>query len=140
MGLDTHMGDMCPFNLAEKLERITERHPWYDQPSPWGPPIIPFEMVSVLSMSTAAQAGFAKREPTVGLFIDLEVRMLQGPLLVGREYTLEREIVGLSESRRTESYWTLTTVLDEGRAGAEVLLHHGVFKESYPDYPPERLP
>lgn len=140
MGLDTHMGDMYPFTLREKLAKITERHRWYDESSPWGPPIIPFEMVSVLTMSTAVQAGFAKREPSVGLFIDLEVRMLQGPLLVDREYTLERQIVGLSESRRTESYWTLTTVRDEGREVAEILLHQGVFKESYPDYPPERLP
>jgi hypothetical protein len=140
MDHDTHMGDMYPFTLADKLESITESSPWYRGDSPWGGPIIPFEMVSVLTMSTSPQAGFKRREPSVGLFIDLEVRMLAGPLLVGREYRLEREILALSESRRTESFWTSTTVFDsEQRAVAEVLLHEGVFKDSYPDYPADRL-
>jgi hypothetical protein len=140
MDHDTHMGNMYPFSLAQKLEHITEYSPWYRDGSPWGPPIIPFEMVSVLTMSTSPQAGFARREPSVGLFIDLEVRMLHGPLLVGEEYRLEREILAMSESRRTESFWTRTTVVDPtDRPVAEVVLHEGVFKDSYPDYPADRL-
>ncbi len=136
MGLDTHMGDLYPFTLAEKLDKITEPSPWYHDASPWGGPIIPTEMVSVLAMASSSQAGFQVRQPSVGLFIDLEIRMLHGPLFVGRPYQLEREIVALSESRRTESYWTLTTILDDSdTAVAEVLLHQGVFKDSYPDYP-----
>ena len=139
MGMDAHMGELYPFTLADKLEHITEPSPWYRDASPWGGPIIPTEMVSVLAMATSKQAGFQVRQPSVGLFIDLEIRMLAGPLFVGQPYHLEREIVALSESRRTESYWTLTTVLDrDDTAIAEVLLHQGVFKDSYPDYPTER--
>jgi hypothetical protein len=54
---------------------------------------------------------------------------------------VHREIVGLSQSRRTESYWTRSTLTDpaSGVAVAEVLLHSGVFKESYPGYPADRL-
>lgn len=141
MGADTHMGELYPFSLGDKLAAITEYSPWYDTDSPWGGPIIPFEMVSVLTMSTSHRAGFVRREPSIGLFLDLEVRMLAGPLFVGATYTLEREVVALGESRRTESYWTSTTVRDrDGAAVAEVLLHEGVFKESYPDYPTDRLP
>lgn len=135
MGLDTHMGNLYPFTLAEKLAAITEPSPWYHDASPWGGPIVPTEMVSVLALSTSGQSGFRVRQPSVGLFIDLEVRMLAGPLFVGRTYGLEREIVALSESRRTESYWTLTTVLDDDIPVAEVLLHQGVFKDSYPGHP-----
>lgn len=138
MDLDTHMGDLYPFTLADKLEAITEPSPWYQGASPWGGPIVPTEMVSVLAMATSHEAGFRVRQPSLGLFIDLEIRMLAGPLLVGHHYELEREIVALSESRRTESYWTLTTVLDESGPVAEVLLHQGVFKDSYPDYPVSR--
>jgi hypothetical protein len=138
MGMDTHMGELYPFSLADKLEHITESCAWYRDASPWGGPIIPTEMVSVLAMATSREAGFKVRQPSVGLFIDLEIRMLAGPLLVDRSYRLEREIVALSESRRTESYWTLTTVLDGDTAIAEVLLHQGVFKDSYPDYPAEQ--
>ena len=52
-----------------------------------------------------------------------------------------REVVGLSQSRRTESYWTRTTLTDAetGRPAASVLLHSGVFKDSYPGYPKDRL-
>jgi len=56
---------------------------------------------------------------------------------VGHTYRIDRGIVALSESRRTESYWTRTTLTDVATdvATAEVLLHQGVFKDSYPDYP-----
>ena len=54
---------------------------------------------------------------------------------------VRREIVGLSQSRRTESYWTRATLtdVDTGAAAAAVLLHSGVFKESFPGYPADRL-
>ncbi len=62
-------------------------------------------------------------------------------MFVDQKYTVAREIVGLSQSRRTESYWTKTTLgdVDTGRPVAVVLLHSGVFKESYPGYPKDRL-
>ncbi|GIT00907.1 MAG: hypothetical protein CM1200mP26_26190 [Acidimicrobiales bacterium] len=45
----------------------------------------------------------------------------------------------MGASRRTESYWTRTLLTDvtnpDGVPTAEVLLHHGVFKDSYPGYP-----
>ena len=83
----------------------------------------------------------AVRSPALGLFLDLEIRLLHGPVFVDQDYTIAREIVGLSQSRRTESYWTRTTLTDvsTGQATAEVLLHSGVFKESYPGYPKHRL-
>jgi hypothetical protein len=140
---DGSNGAGYPFSLAEKLDRITEPHPWYTPEggakSPWGVAVVPMEMVSVLAYKTPPR--FPVRTPYMGLFLDLEVRILDGPVRVDREYSLSREIVGLGQSRRTESYWTLTTVTDEetGRPTAEVLLHSGVFKESYPGYPAELL-
>ena len=72
-----------------------------------------------------------------GLFLDLEIRLVNGPVFVGQEYTLSREIVGVGQSRRTESYWTKTTLGDvvSGDPVAVVLLHSGVFKDSFPGYP-----
>jgi hypothetical protein len=62
-------------------------------------------------------------------------------VFVGQRYAVDREIVGLSQSRRTESYWTKTTLtdVDSAKTVAEVLLHSGVFKESYAGYPKEHL-
>lgn len=135
MTLDQPNGNLYPFSLAEKLERITERHPWYDDESPWGAPIVPFEMMSVLAFRRSPN--FPVRTPSLGLFLDLEVRMHAGPVLVGVPYRVVHELVGLSQSRRTESYWTRAslTSVDDGRLVASVLLHQGVFKDSYPGYP-----
>ena len=69
-------------------------------------------MVSVLAEYTGHLARFATKGPAVGLFADQEIRMIDGPLMVGRPYVLRREIVALSESRRTESYWVKTRIHD----------------------------
>jgi hypothetical protein len=136
-------GPGYPFSLAEKLERITEPHPWYTPDggadSPWGRAVLPIEMVSVLSAK--AGASWPVRGPALGLFLDLEIRLVAGPVFVDQTYSVEHEIVGLGQSRRTESYWTRTALTDTrtGRVAAVVLLHSGVFKESYGDYPKERL-
>ena len=67
--------------------------------------------------------------------------MVDGPLLVGETYRLKREVVALSQSRRVENYWVLTSFYDEAgdTLKAQMLLNHGVMKASYPDYPKERL-
>ncbi|HET6949467.1 MAG TPA: hypothetical protein VFI47_03770 [Acidimicrobiales bacterium] len=136
-------GPGYPFSLAEKLERITEPHPWYTPEggalSPWGRAVLPMEMMSVLSAK--AGAAWPVRGPALGLFLDLEIRLVEGPVFVGQTYGVESEIVGLGQSRRTESYWTRTTLTDTstGRVAARVLLHSGVFKQSYAGYPRERL-
>ncbi len=138
---DHNYGAMYPFTLAQKLEAITELVSWFTpeegSDSPWGAAVVPYEMYSVLANSGSGKSGFVTRQPSVGLFIDLEVRALGTPILVGREYRVEREIVALGESRRTESYWVSNNLIDTttNEPAANVLLHSGVFKDSYPNYP-----
>lgn len=143
MGPDQHMGDLYPFSLADKLKVITETHPMYSdaKASPWGRPVIPLEMVSVLANYSSHGARFPVKSPSIGLFADLEIRMFDGPLFVDEEYLLRREIVALSESRRVENYWVRTRIFDAaGKVQkAEMLLNHGVMKASYPHYPAGRL-
>lgn len=140
---DESNGPLYPFSQAEKVAKITERTDWYtpegNGSNPWGRPIVPFEMLSVLANKSGR--GFPTRGPALGLFLDLEVRMVAGPVFADQEYALRRKVVGLSQSKRTESYWTETTVSDPatGTLVAVVLLHQGVFKESYAEYPRDRL-
>lgn len=132
-------GNGYPFSLSQKLAKITEPHPWYTKEqgadSPWGRAILPTEMISVLAHKSGPN--WPVRHPVLGLFLDMEIRLLAGPIFVGQQYALTRELVGLSQSRRTESYWTRTTITDAttGAKAAEVLLHSGVFKDSYAGYP-----
>ena len=137
MGFDEHNGPLYPFTLQQKLDRITEPSHWYaaDGHSPWGAPIVPTEMLSVLAHKAGPHLPI--RRPSVGLFIDLEVRYIDGPVFVGRSYRLDHQVVGLGQSRRVESWWTETTLTDveTGVHAATVLLHQGVFKASYDAYP-----
>lgn len=138
MDPDQHMGALYPFSLNQKLERITESSHWYSdaKASPWGQPIIPLEMVSVLAQYTSAQAGWPVKGPAIGLFADQEIRMIEGPLFVGEDYLIRREITALSESRRTESYWVRTRIFDKAgkKQLAEMLLNHAILKDSYANY------
>jgi hypothetical protein len=145
MGRDQHMGDHYPFTLADKLRVITEPSPWYTSEgsaaSPWGRAIIPIEMISVLLGSSSAQSGFRSRGPAVGLFAGQQIRLIQGPLFVDHPYELEREIVALSESARTESAWIRTRVYDglSRTLVAEMILNSAVLKASYAAYESEAL-
>ena len=75
-------------------------------------------------------------------FIARECRsLLPDALFVGEEYVLERSVVAVGQSRKVESHWVDTTVRHaaSGEPAATVLLHSGVFKASYADYPADRL-
>jgi hypothetical protein len=143
MSQDRQLGGLYPFSLNEKLAVITENSPWYSDPeaSPWGRAIIPTEMVSALALSTLDEAGFPVKGPSVGLLADQEIRMIEGPLFVDEEYVLRREIVALSESRRTESYWFLTRIFDHTgkKQVAEMLVNSARLKASYAGYEAESV-
>jgi hypothetical protein len=138
MDPDQHMGALYPFSLKQKLERITENSPWYSDGSttPWGRAVIPLEMISVLAEYSSAKAKLPVKGPAVGLFADQEIRMVDGPLFVGEDYVLRREIVALSESKRVESYWVKTRIYDATGTTlkAEMLLNHASLKDSYAGY------
>jgi hypothetical protein len=139
MGFDEWNGNLYPFSLADKLRGITEPSPWYvpGEPSPWGRAVVPTEMLSVLAHKVGHH--LPVRGPSVGLFIDLEVKR-HAPVFVDEPYTLTHQVVCRGQSRRVESYWTRTTIVDSGaNTVCTVLLHQGVFKASFAEYPADRL-
>ena len=64
---------------------------------------------------------------------------VRGPLFVGQVYCLEREIVALGQSRRSEGYWVKTLVrdCDTNVVLAYTLLHQALMKDSFPGYAEE---
>jgi len=140
MAFDQHMGDLYPFSLAQKLAVITEPHPYYSiegaKDSPWEQAVIPMEMISVLTQYSSGASGYRSKGPAVGLFAGQEIKLIKGPLFVDHPYLLEREIIALSESRRTESNWIKTSVFDAETQElcAEVILNSATIKESYANY------
>jgi hypothetical protein len=142
MAFEQNMGELYPFSLRQKLQVITENSPLYTSTldNPFGRPIIPMEMLSVLFQYKAREDRLPTRGPAVGLFADQEIRLLNGPLFVDQDYELEREVVAMSGSRRTESLWVRTTVFDPAAAASPVatmLLNHAILKDSYARYAQE---
>jgi len=143
MDFDQNMGELYPFSLKDKLKVITETSPLYREEAaagnPWGRPVIPIEMLSVLFQYKSKEDGLPVRGPVVGLFADQEIKLLNGPLFAGEDYELEREVVALSGSRRTESLWLRTSVFGSKSASAiaTMLLNLATIKESYAPYSQE---
>lgn len=144
MDPEQHMGDLYPFSLSAKLRVITEPSPWYAaegaHASPWKRAVIPMEMVSVLLNYAKDPDAFPVRGPSIGLFADQEIRLIKGPVFVGETYEIDREIVALSGSRRTESMWVRTHVYLPGsdHIVARMLLNSASLKDSYANYEAER--
>ncbi len=139
MAFDQIMGDLYPFSLRQKLAVITENSPYYSgTDNPWGRAIIPMEMLSVLFQYRSKDDPLPTKGPAVGLFADQEIRLVKGPLFEGEDYEVEREVVALSGSRRTESAWARTRVFDKaGAVVATMLLNMATLKESYAPYEEE---
>ncbi len=74
------------------------------------------------------------------MFADQEIRLLDGPLFVGETYEIDREVVAISGSRRTESLWIRTRVFRPGGVQpiATMLLNQAIMKDSYIGYEDER--
>jgi len=132
---DRQMGRLYPFSLKEKLKVITEPSPWYTRrdgsASPWGRPIIPLEMISVLLRFEEDDHPFPLRSPGVDLFAAQEIRLLNGPLFTESDYDIQHEVVALGESRRTESVWIETQIFSPNseQPVATMLLDLARFKE-----------
>ncbi|WP_271079561.1 hypothetical protein [Aurantiacibacter sp. MUD61] len=129
MDLGTHMGALYPFTLADKLAVITEPNTRFNVE-------LPFEMISVLGNSKADVEAFPVRRPSVGLFADQEIRLHDGPLLVGETYEVEREVIARTGSRKTESLWVEYRIFrgEDAAPAATMLLNLASLKASYADY------
>jgi len=140
MDAKQHMGALYPFSLAQKLRRITEPCAFYSGSDHlWGRPVVPIEMVSVLMQYSARENSFKTRGPAVGLFADQEIRLFDGPVLVGEPYDVDRQVVALTGSRRTESVWVRSTLYASGtdHQVAAMLLNLATMKETYAPYAKE---
>jgi hypothetical protein len=132
------MGDLYPFSLEEKLRVITEPSAWYARAarSPWGPAVMPVEMISVLCQHIAAEDPFPVSNPVVGLFADQEIRLIDGPLFPDTNYEIEREVIALSATPKTESMWIRSRLFLPGGGApvAEMDLNQAFLKASSPLY------
>ncbi len=121
--------------MAERMKVITEPLEWYAKPSPWGGAIAtPATMVQLLySQSIATLRG--KLGQAVGLFGAIELRNINGPVMVEHLYRVGGSIVALGQSPKTEYMWFETALNEaDGKRVAEMRMLLRFMKASSPKY------
>jgi hypothetical protein len=121
--------------MSERMKVITEPLDWYFKPSPWGDAIAtPATMVQLLyAQSIATLRG--KLGQAVGLFGAIELRNINGPVLVEHPYRVGGSIVALGQSPRTEYMWFETALNEaDGKRVAEMRMLLRFMKASSPKY------
>jgi len=141
-----------PFTLSQKLECITEFHPWFTKEagaqSPWGRAVLPPECLNAVMLQGLEpsrwpdipedrwlQEAMGGHTP-VGLFGGCEVVIHSGPVFTGGEYELTRELVGKGETPRAEFDWVRTYLTDKGsgKLVAEMTLQSMYVKSTVEGY------
>lgn len=128
---------VCPPEEQERrLQVTTEPMDWYrGEGSPWGRP--PVMVAPLVQMLYARSVGTVRANiRAVGLFGAIEVRNVNGPALVGEEYTCTGEVIAVGQSPKTEYFWFETGLDDDGgRRVAEMRMLLRFMKASSELYP-----
>jgi len=149
---DKIIGPLFPFTHNEKLSIITEFHPWFSKEaghsSPWGRSILPPESLNQILLGVCGSSEGASwpnaadqwlleemngRTP-VALFGGCEVVLHKGPVFVGQEYEVTRELVGKGETPRAEFNWVRSVLRLKGSIVAEMTLQTMMLKSSFDGY------
>lgn len=121
----------------QRLSVSTEPMDWYSgENSPFdGTPVMIAPLVQLLYARSVAtlRGGIGQ---AVGLFGAIEVRNVNGPALVGKEYTCTGEVIAVGQSPKTEYMWFETGLEDDsGLRVAEMRMLLRWMKASSPLYP-----
>jgi hypothetical protein len=121
--------------MAERMKVITESMEWYTKPSPWGGAIAtPATMVQLLYSQSIATLR-SKLGRAVGLFGAIELRDINGPVMVEHPYRVGGSIVALGQSPKTEYMWFETALNEaDGKRVAEMRMLLRFMKASSPKY------
>ena len=116
-----------------RMAVITEQLPWYTAMSPWGGPIIsPAAMVSLLYSKPIAMIR-PRIGRAVGLFGAIELRNIDGPVFLDREYVVSGTVLARGQSPKTEYFWYETVLAEpDGRCIAGLLMQLRFMKASSP--------
>ena len=150
------IGDLFPFTPEQKLEVITEWHPWFGIASrhptkseqilsPWGDdrPIVPPEALNQIMLYTMPNSYWPtpsydvmpKGKTPVGLFGGCGIKLHNGPVFMNESYQIKRELIAKGETPRTEFRWIRTTLTDvSDNVVAEMILQDMMLKSTIEKY------
>jgi hypothetical protein len=118
-------------NLEAQLKVITEPLSCYSTTDEFGGRVLP--VTQILRAFDLAELTLVKavRQPYVGLYGAIEIEFMDGPVLSATEYMASGEIVGLSDSPKTEILWR-DMVLGTDKPVARMLKMDRLMKNSSP--------
>lgn len=130
----TTEGMVTSETVQQHLEYTTDPLDLYRE-SRWGRPIVPITSYVGLLYSQACRPLRSTLNNVVGLFGAIEIRNINGPLLVDEPYTLGGRVVATGQSPKTEYYWYETWADDaSGKRIAEHRMLSRFMKASSPLY------
>ncbi|MEX0784008.1 MAG: hypothetical protein WD557_15315 [Dehalococcoidia bacterium] len=126
---------VTPAAQAGRMQVITEKLEWYEGRSPWGGSVAtPAAMVQLLYAQSVGTLR-AEMGPAVGLFGAIELRNVNGPVIVGQDYEVTGHVVAIGQSPKTEYMWFETGASDaSGKRIAEMRMLLRWMKASSPKY------
>ena len=126
---------ITPDLVEQRLRVITEPMPWYSEATPWGG-IVPPAVVQVNALARPAYAYLdGRRAAAIGLYGAIELRNVNGPMLVGESYRGGGTLLAAGESPKTEYVWFDSWADDRsGKRIAEMRMLLRFMKASSPAY------
>lgn len=119
MAIDPTTAVYSQETLDSLMERITEPLEMH-RASKWGQSVVPLSGYVNVLYSQAISDLRRRITDVVGLFGAIEIRNINGPLLVDMEYRVAGRVVALGQSPKTEYFWYETWADDaDGRRVAE---------------------
>jgi hypothetical protein len=122
--------------MNQRLEVTTDPLPWYRGPSPWGGAVATTATL-VTAMMRPCYAYFEghMKSQAVGLYGAIELRNINGPVLVGKPYHAAGHLLSVGQSPKTEYLWLEAYMDDQGgRRTAEMRMMLRYMKASSPVY------
>ncbi len=118
--------------VDHQLRVITESHEYFERAEKFGQRALPNTQI-VRAFGPAEQAvGKRVMEPFVGLYGAIEVSFINGPVLEETDYESTCEVVGLSDSPKTEILWWESKLFKDGEPVARMLKMDRLLKNSSP--------
>lgn len=118
--------------LDRQLSVITENHSSFVEGDPSGQRVLPCTQIVRAFDPAEAELARLAIQPYVGLYGGIEIEYLAGPVLVETDYSATCELVGLSESPKTEILWRESHLERDGVRVARMLKMDRIMKNSSP--------
>lgn len=141
---DASVGDQFPEvevsvtqeEMDRRLEVTTDPLPWYRGDSPWEGAVATTNNLVVAMMQPCYAYLRGRRDAgVVGLFGAIELRNINGPVLVDKPYRAGGHLINLGQSAKTEYLWFEAYMDDEAsRRTAEMRMMLRFMKASSPAY------